>query len=130
MPCRSDYLECNPLEKKGSIVYALLDELATGKHVNPQSNRYQGYDDRCYCNGSFNKTALDRITDKLCKKLSCLKPSEVKLCSLELQIWYRDHQKHDKERNEKQLKKKETDKIKKQALKKLTDKEKKALGVE
>ena len=100
MPCNSDHLNATELEKELSVIYALLDEL----HLNlPPSNNFgNGYDKRVYDKG-FSKNHLDKKTAELCGKLQ---NEDVSKFSLEMQMWWRDHQKADKDRLQKEIKSK------------------------
>ena len=91
MPCNSDYMEANQNEKNLSVIYGLLDELETGKLP---YNFGDGYDKRVY-NKHLSKEHLDEKTEELCSKLQ---NSDVLKFSLEMQMWWRDHQKADKDR--------------------------------
>jgi len=66
---------------------------------------------------------LDRDTAELC---SWCRENDVQEQSLELQIWWRDHQKHDAKREAEEAKKKAK---RKKALAKLTKEERKLLGL-
>lgn len=122
MPCNSDYMDANQSEKNLSVVYGLLDELETGKLP---SNFGDGYDKRVY-NKRLSKEHLDKKTEKLCSKLQ---NTDVSKFSLEMQMWWRDHQKADKERLEKEIEAKVTEQEKQKALSKLSDYERKLLGL-
>lgn len=103
MPCNSDYLNATDSEKNLSVIYGLLDELDTG--VLP-SNFGSGYDDRVY-NKHLPKQHLDEKTEELCGKLQQV---DVSKFSLEMQVWWRDHQKADRERLNKEIEKRSTQK--------------------
>ncbi len=122
MGCNSSYMDATQMEKNLSVVYGLLDELETGKLP---ENFGDGYDSRTY-NKGLNQSDLDKATKTLCSKL---KKTDVSKYSLEMQIWWRDHQKADKERLAKEKEEKEMKAVAKKALAKLTPKEKKALGL-
>lgn len=122
MPCNSDYMVANQSEKNLSVVYGLLDELETGKLP---SNFGDGYDKRVY-NKHLSKKHLDEKTSELCSKLQ---NTDVSKFSLEMQMWWRDHQKADRERLEKEIKDKVTEQEKQKALSKLSDYERKLLGL-
>ena len=122
MPCNSDYLEPTPREKALSVVYGLLDEIKTGKLP---KNFGRGFDDRIY-NKGLKKEHLDEKVVELCEKLQ---KTDVTKYSLEMQIWWRDHQKADKERINEELKVAKKDKDKKKAMSKLTPYERKLLGL-
>lgn len=122
MPCNSDYMNANQSEKNLSVVYGLLDELETGKLP---SNFGDGYDKRVY-NKHLSKEHLDEKTEELCAKLQ---KADVSKFSLDMQMWWREHQKADKERLEKEIKYKATEKEKQKVLSKLSDYERKLLGL-
>ncbi len=107
-----------------ATVLQLLDELKTGKLP---ENFPNGFDNRAYGKGETElQKELDKRTAELCKKLQ---KTDVTKYSLELQMWWRDHKKADKERIEKYLEKKKTNADKKKALAKLSDYEKEILGL-
>lgn len=93
MPCNCDHLEANQLEIELSRVYCLLDELRTGKPVKPDSSAWEGYDRRAYSHA--DRETADKKTAELCAKLSAMKPAKIKKLSLEMQVWWRDHQEAD-----------------------------------
>lgn len=122
MPCNSDYMNPTRHEKNLSVVYSLLDEVKTGKL---RDNYDSGYHPKVY-NKGLSKEHLDKKTEELCSKLQNL---DVTKYSLEMQMWWRDHQKADKERVEKFLENKKKLKEKREALKKLTPYERELLGL-
>jgi hypothetical protein len=122
MPCNSDYMEANQSEKNLSVVYGLLDELETGKLP---ANFGDGYDKRVY-NKHFPKEHLDEKTEELCSKLQ---NTDVSKFSLEMQMWWRDHQKADKDRLQKEMSKQKDNEAREIALSKLSDYERKLLGL-
>ena len=121
MPCNSDYMRANESEKNLSIVYGLLDELETGKLP---SNFGDGYDKRVYCKHLSNEH-LNQKTEELCSKLQ---NEDVTKYSLEMQMWWRDHQIADKKRLDQEISNQKDEDEKKKALSKLTDYERKLLG--
>ena len=124
MPCNSSYMDPTQGELNLATVLQLLDEVKTGKLI---ENFPDGFDNRAYGKTEVDiKKELDKRTAELCKKLQKL---DVTKYSLELQVWWRDHQKADKERVEKFLAKKKTNADKKKAMAKLTDYEKEILGL-
>ncbi len=124
MPCNSSYMDPTQGELNLATVYQLLDEIKTGKLTEDFPD---GFDNRAYGKSDADiQKDLDKRTAELCKKLQKL---DVKKYSLELQMWWRDHQKADKERIEKFLEKKKTNADKKKAMDKLTDYEKELLGL-
>jgi len=123
MPCNCDYMEANGFEIGMSQVYCLLDELKGEKF---DSNHWRGYHPKAY-GKSRDKEKHDKATEKLC---SFLQNTDVTKYSLEMQIWWRDHQRADKERLEKELEEQKTAKLKQKALSKLSKYELKLLGLE
>lgn len=115
MPCNSDYLDANDQEIEHSKILALLEELKTNKLPDYYGD---GYYPKVY--NVTNKIDLDKSVAKLCKKLK--KVNDITKYSLEMQIWWRDHQKADKERIEKDKERKiEIDLILEQIIKKFKE---------
>jgi len=114
-------MEANDSEKELSKVLGLLDELETKKLP---ENFGTGYDSRVY-NKYFTKKYIDRRTAELCSKLQKI---DVTQYSLEMQMWWRDHQKADEERLQKEIESLKTQDDITIALSKLTDYERKLLG--
>lgn len=77
MPCRSEYMEPSARERESVRVCGLLEELG-----------WPGDYDRLY--GSPH--TLDIDTRTLCDACKSLGDHNLKHYSLELQIWWRDHQ--------------------------------------
>lgn len=123
MPCNCDYMEANNLEREISCVYCLLEEIETGKPVNIGSREWDGYHPKVY--GKITKEEGDIAVAKLCDILS--KTKNVKKYSLEMQIWWRDHQAADKKRIAEEKKDAQEKALAKSALKKLSKKELDAL---
>jgi hypothetical protein len=69
---------------------------------------------------------LDALARVLCSWCQS-HPSEVRDKSLEFQIWWRDHQKHDAEREAREAEQRRRDKLRDDALAKLTQEELDAL---
>lgn len=122
MPCNSDYMNASEHEINLSVVYGLLDEIKTGKLPKDFGT---GYDSRVYCK-HLSKEHLDKKTDELCSKLQKL---DVSKYSLEMQMWWRNHQEADKKRIEKELNQQKNAELKKAALSKLTKYERDLLGL-
>jgi hypothetical protein len=93
MPCNGDYLDSNNLEKELTKVLLLLDELA-GKGAPDPRDYNAGYDPRAYLKA--NKKTLDAKVAELCS--ACKNIPNISEYSLELQMWWRDHQIADKQR--------------------------------
>lgn len=122
MPCNSDYLEANGMEIEHSKVLALLKELKTGKLPSFFGDGYH--------KDVYNKTTkgiLDEKVAELCSKLQDVE--DVKKYSLEMQMWWRDHQKADKARIKRIAQSKKEAKDKEELLLKLSPYEKKLLGI-
>lgn len=124
MPCNSDYMEPSSGERHLSEVHCFLDELRTG---NLNRDHLRGWHPLAY--GRYSKQTLDTATSRLCSLLKRKGQMDLAQHSLELQLWWRDHQAADKAREKQEREQKAQAEIKKQALKKLTPTERKALGV-
>lgn len=122
MPCNSDYLEANDMEIEHSKVLALLKELKTGKL---HSFFGDGYHKDVY--NKTTKGILDEKVVELCSKLQDVE--DIKKYSLEMQMWWRDHQKADKDRIKRIAQSKKEAKDKEGLLSKLSPYEKKLLGI-
>lgn len=122
MPCNSSYMDPTNLEKDLSTVYGLLDELKTGKLP---ENFGDGFDSRVY-NQHLTVTDLHFKVKSLCKKLQ---KTDVTKFSLEMQMWWRDHQAADKKRVAQELEEIKEAKAKAEAIAKLTPYERKLLGL-
>jgi hypothetical protein len=125
MPCRSDYMDASKFEIQMSQVACLLDESTSGVPVNTQLGSWRGYHPIVY-NQNLSKQKCDKMVEQLC---NFCQTADVSKYSLELQIWWRDHQKADKERLEAEIRDAERNKQRDKALAKLTDYEKKLLGL-
>jgi hypothetical protein len=120
MPCDSSYMEANGLEIRLSQVACLLDEL-DGKEID--QHHWRGYHPLVYCRLRLDG---DKMVAALCKRLQSV---DVKDYSLEMQIWWRDHQAADKARVEAELAAATDAKAKEAAIAKLTPHERKLLGI-
>lgn len=119
MPCNSDYMEADRREIEISRVACLLDEL-DGLPI--KKNHWDGYHPLVY-----NKPDRgNELVAELCEKL---RNTDVTRYSLEMQIWWRDHQAADKERLEAELRDATRRQEKEAALAKLTPHERKLLGL-
>jgi len=111
MPCNCDHLEPSMKEIESKKIMLLLEEVDLHKGEIPY----------------YGMTAnLDRDTNQLC---DFCHSNDVSKFSLELQIWWRDHQRADKERLEREQQKAKKTKEKKEALKKLTTYERNLLNI-
>ena len=80
MPCRSEYLEMTESEKEIILVKSLIDEIDGKLFDHHEAKRKHEYSSEC----------VHELTDLLCKKCSEIK--NIQDYSLDLQIWWRDHQ--------------------------------------
>lgn len=122
MPCRCDYLEPTALEIEASRVAYLLDEIESGRISSSKFNG--GTHPSVY--GKCDRTLANNLTVRLC---DALKEADVSKYSLEMQIWWRDHQEKDRKREQEEKSEQKLEKIRKNALSKLTKAEKEALGL-
>lgn len=119
MPCNSDYMEANELELEISRVLCLLEEIKTGKPINPNSKEWTGYHSKVY-NKGLERDDADKLVAALCDNL---KKVDIKKYSLEMQLWWREHQNADRKREAQERAKREEAKNFRAALKKLSAKE-------
>lgn len=99
MPCNSDYLNATTFERDMSRVILLLKEIATGIPVNPSSPEWQGYLPGIFITRIPSKEEADKLVAGLCYFCSL---DDVTKYSLEMQVWWRDHQKADELRIKKE----------------------------
>lgn len=121
MPCNSDYMEPRGREVALSQVACLLDELDGKGPID--ASHWRGYHPRVYNQGIDG----DELVAKLCERLQ---GEDVSKRSLEMQIWWRDHQEADKKRLQKEQRDAANNNLKKRALAKLTPHERKLLGLD
>jgi hypothetical protein len=93
MPCNSDYMNANEFEINYSRVLCLLKEVKTSKPVNPNSSDWQGYHKKAY-NFDDNKQDLDQAVKQLCEQIREI--GDLHAFSLELQMWWREHEAADR----------------------------------
>lgn len=120
MPCDSDYMRANDYEVRLSQVACLLDEL-NGK-VGIDKSDWNGYHPKVY----NRRVDGDALVSELCGRLQ---PLDVSKLSLEMQVWWRDHQQADKARLEAEALQRKTEAEKTAALEKLTPYERSLLGL-
>ena len=119
MPCDSSHMEANGKEREMSRVACLLDEL-DGKPID--RDHWRGYHPVVY----NKKTDDDKMVADLCMMLQRV---DVTKHSLEMQMWWRDHQQADKDRIEHEMQRKKDGADRDAALAKLTDYERGLLGL-
>ena len=126
MPCNCDYMNPQGLEVEVSKLYCVRDELRQNMII-PES-WWRGYHPEVY--GQMPSVEKrDKIIQAICSHLSSLAPGEIGQLSLETQLWWRDHQRADQERERREAQEAILSTIREQALSKLTPKEKEALGL-
>ena len=121
MPCNSDYMHANNYEIKISQVMCLLDELKGKKWTN---SSWDGYHPKVYNKGHIDG---DKLVSELCVKLQKVSVTDY---SLEMQLWWRDHLKADKERVNNEIRNKKGKAAKAAALAKLTPHERELLNLD
>jgi len=127
MPCESGHMAPTALECEVSRLVVLLDEVRDGTRPNPRTFG-NGMDRRAY--GCSSNTLVDSLTASLCAHLRKVKdPSDMAEYSLEMQMWWRDHQVADKRREEQEAKDRRKSALRAKALKKLTAEDREALGL-
>jgi hypothetical protein len=122
MPCNCDHLEASHLESEMSKVACLLDELNGKKRID--RDHWRGYHPRVY--NRISRPDADKLTEELCSRLQEV---DVSTCSLEMQIWWRDHQEADKAKAKSALSAAKKKAERKAALAKLTPHERRLLGL-
>ena len=115
MPCNSDYMQADWREEYSSMVREFLREINGGEFNHSQRHEYYG-----------NLGTLDKDVAKLCAWCSS---HDVTKQSLELQLWWRDHQAEDAKRMAEESEQRHQDELRKKALAKLSAAERKALKV-
>lgn len=91
MPCDSSHMEATQAEREASRIHCLLNEVANGHP--PDRRHWAGYHPLAY-GKMVTRQELDSLTAALCSALS--EEADVTQYSLELQMWWRDHQAADK----------------------------------
>jgi len=119
MPCNCDYLEASGKEISLSRVACLLDEL-NGTPI--KKDYWAGYHPAVY----NRPVDGDKLVDDLCSRLQ---EADVKEYSLEMQMWWRDHQKADEDRVKHELARLKTNEDRAAAIEKLTPYERNLLGL-
>ena len=124
MPCNCDYMNSTGLEREISRVYCLLEEIETGKPVDTKSGNWDGYHPSVYGQPVGRKQG-DEAVARLCGILR--KTRNIKKYSLEMQMWWRDHQEADRARERRERKDAEQKALAKSAMQKITKEELAAL---
>lgn len=122
MPCNSDYMSASGMEKSISIVACLLDEL---DGITTTKSWWEGYHPRVYNN--YTKEKVDKMVAELCSRLQ--EVEDITKCSLEMQIWWRDHQRADKARIEAELEAQKRQADREALINRLSKYERSLLGV-
>lgn len=122
MPCNCDHLEPHAKEVELSKIACLLGELQ-GRAWN--KSEWRGFHPLVYNIGIPDQVADDMI-EQLCTRLQQV---DVSTYSLEMQMWWKDHQEEDRKRLERELKAAQEKQDKEAAIAKLTPYERKLLGL-
>ena len=122
MPCNSDYMNPSVTEQQAARCACLLDEL-DGREWSYRD--WEGYHPRAYC--KTNKALLNELVRELCSRLQAL-PS-IDHYSLEMRIWWRDHQAADAARIARERLAEQKAVLRRQGLAKLSSLERDALGL-
>lgn len=123
MPCNADYMNPTQMEKEMSVVSCLIDEL---NGVEPKPTWWNGYHPDVYCK-RLDKQFCDNLVSRLCSYLKSV--GDITVYSLEMQIWWRDHQKADQKRLEEEYLNAKIEDDRRQLLERLTPYEKELLGI-
>lgn len=122
MPCDGSYLDPNDWEIEYSRIHCMLAELAGGKF---NKKWWDGYHPKAYMQ-NITRAKIDALVAQLCRKLQKV---DVSKYSLELQMWWRDHQKADKRRVQEELRRKKSERDRAKLIARLTPYERKLLGL-
>lgn len=122
MPCNADYMSASGAEKSISIVACLLDEL---DGVVASKSSWEGYHPQVYNN--YTKDRADKMVAELCSRLQ--EVEDITKYSLEMQIWWRDHQRADKARIEAELEAQKRQADREALINRLSKYERSLLGV-
>jgi len=123
MPCECDYLEANDFERRMSQVACLLDEIRGHKNW---KDGWDGYHPSVY-NRTIGAALADHWVKSLC---DYCQTHDVTKHSLELQMWWRDHQEADGRRIHRELQESLIKEEREVALSKLTPYERRLLKLE
>lgn len=126
MPCNSDYMEASTREVAISRVLCLMDELETGLAVNTDHQWWRGYHPDVY-NASDGSPSDDEVVAELCRRLG--EVEDISKYSLEMQVWWRDHQKADQVRKDGEELEQHRHRLRVSGLAKLSQEEREALGL-
>ncbi len=116
MPCNSEYLNHTEHEVEAARVEELLKEI-DGKPFD--------HDEPSYYGGEYGGT-LNENTARLCDWCN---NHDVTKKSLELQLWWKRHQRHDARRERQKAEEAKEAAARRKALSKLTTKERELLGL-
>lgn len=117
MPCDSAYLNHTDKERESGKVLEFLKEV-NGEYFDHDNPSYYG-----------NILTLNQDTERLCSWMKA-HPDQLPTLSLELQLWWKQHQKHDAVRERKAREMERDQKLREKAVKKLSKEERHALGLD
>ena len=121
MGCRNDYMEPNAAEKAAGKIELLLEEVKIGSPVNPDAYRVAH-------KYNVSQDELDQMTADLCSELQGI--GDVSVYSLELQVWWRDHQAADARRVKDEIQAHQDEADRKAAIAKLSPHERSLLKLD
>ena len=126
MPCGSSHMNANEYEIEAGRLMLVLDELAGHRAITAALWARAGYDPRVYSK-SPDKATMDQLTKSACAALQRRK--DIGALSLELQVWWRDHQEADRLRALAEVEATTSARDRKIAIAKLTPYERHLLGL-
>ena len=121
MPCNSAYMNATSTEVTASRLTCLIGELNGHPWT---ADEWRGYHVATY--GKATSSVCDALAAQLCFALTT---ADVTQYSLEMQIWWRDHQAADAARAQQEAVQNDRESVRSVVLAKLTPEERRALGV-
>lgn len=97
MPCSGDYMDQTHEELEHGRLLLVFDEVFNGTPVSPKKWADAGYDRRVYGH-PMSAARRDEHVRALCQALRQHGAAFLRGLSLEAQMWFRDHQTADRER--------------------------------
>jgi len=91
----------NPTQREleMSRLFCIIDEIKSRGRIDSRGDSaWRGYHTKAY-NKGVSQVDLNRLTMQVCGRLKEMTRPQIQGYSLELQIWWRDHQEWDKERD-------------------------------
>jgi hypothetical protein len=120
-------MEASWSEVTAGKLYLVHDEVFSGKRVTADTWSHAGYDRRVY--NQWRDIPRDQLVQAICAELESATPETLARYSLEVQMWWRDHQAADRDRIKKEEAKAAANQARASGLAKLTPEERQALGL-